>query len=270
VLVPELLSPSEEVRTEARWLLLISLRNQGRLREAMALAAEARIPGSGVRIPGATLELTHLRLILLEMGRSAEAASLFLEPSGAETSAETPPGLAARIETWRLTHAGLALAAAGDTGRVRSLADSVEVLGRLSIFGRDLRLHHFLRGLLLQRQGRHADAVEAFRQALFSTTDGYTRINLEMARSLMVLGRLPEAIAILQPALRGGVDGSNTYVTHTELHEAAAQAFSLAGMNDSARTNYLAVEAAWRRADPEFRDRYGRARAWLDSHQRQD
>jgi predicted Zn-dependent protease len=160
-----------------------------------------------------------------------------------------------------LTLAGTALAAAGDTAAVRRLADSAEVIGAGSNWGRDPRLHHFLRGLLLKRQARHAEAVEAFRRALFSTTDGFTRINLEMAHSLTVTGRPTEAIAILQPALRGGVDGSNSYVTHTELHEALGQAFELAGQTDSARVHYRAVERAWRRADAQFSRRYEIARA---------
>jgi tetratricopeptide (TPR) repeat protein len=155
-----------------------------------------------------------------------------------------------------MTLAGTALAAAGDTAQVRALADSVERVGSSSSFGRDFKLHFFLRGLLLQHENRHGEAVNAFRRSLFSLTDGYTRINLEMGRSLMALQRYPEAIAILQPALRGGVDGSNTYVTHTELHEALAQAFAGAGRRDSAAVHYAAVERAWRFADPQFSERY--------------
>ena len=100
-----------------------------------------------------------------------------------------------------------------------------------------------------------------FRKALFSTTDGYTRINVMMARSLVSLGRFDEAIAVLQPTLRGGVDGSNTYVTGTELHLALADAFAAADRPDSASAHYRAVERAWRNADPIFRDRYERVKA---------
>jgi hypothetical protein len=77
----------------------------------------------------------------------------------------------------------------------------------------------------------------------------------------MALGRPQEAVAVLRPALHGGVDGSNTYLTHTELHEAAAQAFALAGRFDSAAAHYQAVERAWRHADPEYAARYARAKA---------
>jgi predicted Zn-dependent protease len=155
-----------------------------------------------------------------------------------------------------LTLAGTAYAGAGDTATVRRLADSIARLGQESSFGRDPRLHHYLRGLVLQHEGRHADAVIEFERAIFSTTDGFTRINLMMARSLLALHRPAEAVKILQPALRGGVDGSNTYVTHTELQEALAQAFEQAGQADSARAHFTVVERAWRHADPEFRDRY--------------
>jgi hypothetical protein len=95
---------------------------------------------------------------------------------------------------------------------------------------------------------------------MFSATDGYTRINLAMAQSLLALGRAAEAVAILQPVLRGGIDGSNTYLTRTEVHEALADAFSAAGIPDSARVHHQAVERALRNADPRFRPRYERAR----------
>lgn len=83
---------------------------------------------------------------------------------------------------------------------------------------------------------------------------------MEWARSLMALRRPDDAVVILRSALRGGVDGSNTYVTHTELHEALAQAFALAGKQDSAATHFQTVERAWRWADPELHDRYRAAR----------
>jgi hypothetical protein len=45
----------------------------------------------------------------------------------------------------------------------------------------------------------------------------YTRTNVEMAKSLLELGRYGDAIAILEPALRGSLEASNLYVTHTEI-----------------------------------------------------
>jgi tetratricopeptide (TPR) repeat protein len=249
------MTSSPERRGEASWLLGISLRNQGRLREATALAERGVVPGTPIRIPGPP-DPTSVAIAAFDAGQPRESARIFLSRADAIRAGTDPPGLKARVLSWNLTLAATALAAAGDTAMVRALADSVERIGALSRFGRDGRLHYFLRGLLFQRQGRHADAVDAFRRSLFSLTDGYTRTNLEMARSLMALRRHAEAIAILQPALRGGIDGSNAYVSHTELHEALAQAFEQAGRSDSATVHYAAVEAAWRGADPMLHERY--------------
>ncbi len=143
---------------------------------------------------------------------------------------------------------------------VPQLPDSVQRIDGNSALGRDPRLHHFLRGLLLQSANRHAEAVEAFRAALFSLTDGCTRTNLELAQSH---GAGPAHCCHrgLQPALRGRVDGSNAYVTHTELGWQLAQAFEAAGQLDSAAVQYARVARAWRNADPQFAERYRNALA---------
>jgi predicted Zn-dependent protease len=240
--------------------LAISLRNQGRFREARMLAEHRVLPGLPGRVDDQVDETT-LAVVDLETGRPREAAQRFLEMAADDRRRGGAAGQVARQITWHLTLAGTALAAAGDTASVRALADSVERIGPGSSFGRDARLHHFLRGLLLQHRERHAEAVEAFRRSLFSPTEGYTRINLEMARSLLEVGRDREAVAILQPALRGGVDGSNTYVTHTELHETLGRAFEQGRHRDSAAAHYAAVERAWRSADPILTARYRAARA---------
>lgn len=262
--ISELRTQTPEERGELPWLLAFALRNQGRFREAHALAAEGALPGNSTRLTGHS-DLVTLAIVALEDGRARESARRFLDMVATDRAAGQGAGFTARNVTWHLTLAATALAAAGDTAAVRALADSVERIGARSSVGRDLRLHHFLRGLLLQRQNRHAEAVESFRSALFSLTDGYTRINLEIARSLGHLGRHAEAIAVLQPALRGGVDGSNTYVTHTELHEALARAFDAAGRRDSADVHYAAVARAWRSADRGLGERYRFARDRAES-----
>ncbi|MEP6872698.1 MAG: hypothetical protein ABI939_12735, partial [Anaerolineaceae bacterium] len=245
---------NDGLRREAWWLLMLSLRDQGRLREADSVRRvwQAADQGRGTRpnpAPDALMigmELGHPEISIRSMRHDAERTA----------RSNDPPGIRNRYLVWFLSLAGTAYAAAGDTAVLRRLADSVETLGETSQFGRDARLHYFLRGLLLQREGRHAEAVDAFRRSLFSLTDGYTRINLMMARSLLELHRAGEAIAILRPAIHGGVDGSNTYTSRTELHEAMALAFEQAGQADSARVHWRAVESAWRLADPVFRNRY--------------
>jgi DNA-binding SARP family transcriptional activator len=260
-LLSDLLSPSLETRGDARWLLLLSLRDQGRLREGRALALENRIPGSTRRVQGLAPELILSATLLQGMGRPDSAAKLLhAEAQRVLASTGLPPGWRARDATWRLTLAGTAYAAAGDTAAVRRLADSIEVIGQESNFGRDPLLHHYLRGILLRQAGRHAEAVDQLRRALWSITDGYTQINLALARSLLALGRAADAIAVLRPAIHGGVDGSNTYTSRTELHEAMALAFERAAQPDSAAVHWRTVASAWRRADPELRAQYERAR----------
>jgi len=196
------------------------------------------------------------------MGHAREAASLF--DSLATFSGD--PRLRsryARYLCWMLTLRATALAAAGDTALLQRLADSLEILGQQSSYGRDRRLFHHIRGLLFVARGRQAQAAREFRQAVWSLTYGYTRTNLELARALMTLGRPRDAIAVLEPAFHGPLDASNLYVTHTELHEMLARAFDAAGQRDSAIAHYRWVVAAWQNADPEFRPRVEAARAHL-------
>ena len=96
-----------------------------------------------------------------------------------------------------------------------------------------------------------------------SVTDGYTRNSYELARTLLALGRPTDAIAVLQPAFRGSLQGSNLYITHTELHEVIAQAFEQAGQPDSAAVHYRYVVRAWAAADSPFRARREKARTRL-------
>ena len=252
-------SPPELIG-ELPWMLAFVLRNQGRLREARELTANGVVPGTSRQLRG-YYDPSTLAIVALESGEHREAARRFLDMVKDDRARNDGRGFVARGVSWHMTLAATAYAAAGDTAQVRALADSVRRIGPHSSIGRDVRLPHFLDGLLLQRERRHAEAVEAFRRAVLSFTDGYTRINLELARSLVALKRYAEAIAVLQPALRGGVDGSNSYLTHTELHEALAETFYAAGQRDSAAVHYAAVERAWRKADPQFAQRYATARA---------
>ena len=237
------------------WLHIASLRQQGRLAEALresgALRAsdDANNAGPTVAFDGSAVQA----LVLLEMGRAREAAALF--DSIAIRSAPTGPLLhsrAARHRAWMLTHEATALAAAGDTAALPRLADSIEVLGAQSLYGRDRLLHHHVRGLLFDARGRPDLAAREFTQALYSPSLGYTRTNLELARTLVALQRPADAVAILRSALHGPLDASNMYVSRTELQEALAHAFDAAGVKDSARSYYARVGQAWRAGDPPF------------------
>ena len=189
-----------------------------------------------------------------------------LESVVPRVTAALSAGRFGRELTWSLARRGTAAAMAREFDLARRLADSAEVVGQESLFGRDPLLHFFVRGLVAQSSGDHQTAVDFFRRSVFSWNFGFTRANLELARSLLALGRASEAIGPLQSALRGGWDGSNLYVTRTELHELLAQAFAATGSRDSAAVHFTVVEGAWRRSDPEFAARYQAVRDWLGRH----
>ena len=241
---------SEHGFPDAEWFLAISLRDQGRLAEASTLTIAKGHP---------------LRpQLLFERGRWREAAVAFETVAHLMLAPSQPLiGHPAKNLAFNLTHVATCLAAAGDTGRLAALADSVEAAGRESVFGRERRLGHYIRGLLLAARGQWEPAAVEYRNAIFSWNEGYTRVNYELAKALLHLGRPRDAIAALQPAFRGSLEAANLYITRTELHELLAQAFDSAGMRDSALVHWRAVESAWRNADPEFRRRWEFARQRL-------
>jgi DNA-binding SARP family transcriptional activator len=240
--------------------LLFALRNEGRLEDAIELHQTGWLPGFPA-VPKNPNDF-DAGILALERGEARSAAAVFHEKA-LHVQPRWSAGLQARVRTWNRTLEGMALAAAGDTGAVRALIDSVEQSGRRSAYGRDQRAHHYLRGLMFAAQHRDEDAVAEFRAAIHSPNFGFTRVNHELARALLRLGRPSEAIATLQSSLRGEIDASNLYITRTDLHETLAQAFAAAGQRDSAAHHYRAVVNAWQRADPIYRGRRARAAEWL-------
>lgn len=246
-------------RREALWYLVISLRSQGQLREALAVARQLRAfdaPSSngGGNPPQSALSEA---IVLFDLGRFRQAAALW-DSLGHQPSDSRGDAWQARHRAWTWTHVAAALHAAGDTAALKTLIPGIEAFGSRSSYGRDPRLHHHARGLLLAARGSHTQAAAEFRRAIFSPTGGYTRTNLELARVLLRLDKPNEAVAILRSAFRGPLQASNLYVTHTELHEALGQAFEAAGQPDSAAAHYRWVQRAWQSADPELRVRHAR------------
>jgi DNA-binding SARP family transcriptional activator/tetratricopeptide (TPR) repeat protein len=250
-------------RIDAYWTLAISLRQQGRLADALEAAHRLRaiIPKNAALIPASAPTLAALEAqILLEIGRPRASAALFDSIARGREELESGP-TAARRMAWNLTHSATARAAAGDTAALGRLVDSVQSLGATSGLGRDVRLHHYVRGLLLVARHDDQGAVRELQQAMLSPTFGYTRASYELARALTRVGRPAEAVAVVQPALRGSIESSNLYVTRTELHELLAQAWDAANGRDSAAVNYRVVANAWRRADPPLQARRAQAEA---------
>jgi DNA-binding SARP family transcriptional activator/TolB-like protein len=237
----------------AEWLRFrrpcaIGLREQGRFREALALVRGR--PG-GMARAGALPRDTLLEAVLdLEMGRPLAAAEEFRQAAAAEAGDRArPPGLAAGAVAWYLTLAATARVAAGDTLGARALIDTVQAAGMRSLDPRDAGLHRFLRGALLARAGEHEGAVRELRAAISSPSQGFTRINVELAASLMALGRPREAVPVLRAPLRGNMGDSELLATHTELHRMLARAFAAAGQRDSALAHAAVAERNWRGAD---------------------
>ena len=259
----ELPSATAAAFGELRWWCTIALRMQGQYRAALRLARDGVIPGAAAARSEMGIEPVQSAWLDFEMGRPLAAALQFRRFAAEAQSLQEPPGTMARRVAWNLTLAATALFATGDTTAARPLADSIEAIGRRSLFGGDPRLHHFVRGLILARAGHHDDAVVAYRSALISPPFGYTRISYELGKSLLALNRPAEAIVALRGPLHGGVDGSGLYVTRTEFHELLAQAFNVAGQHDSAATHYAVVARAWRNGDPSVTARYLVARDYL-------
>lgn len=257
--LPQLMWTSTSLdAAQARWYSLIALRNQGRIREAERLHLTGRIDGPRPLEVGEAPDAFNTAILAMARGDGRAAARTF-EGMSPPDSAVWAVGHVARHYAWFRTLAGMAWATAGDTLRVRALADSVEWWGRRSLYGRDRRLHHYLRGLVHVAAKRDEEAVREFREAIHSPSLGFTRVNYELGRALLRLDRPADAIGALQPALRGEMDASNLYITRTELHELLAEAFDRAGRRDSAAVHYQAVVRAWRRADPAFHARRARA-----------
>ena len=250
------------LQSNALWDLTISLREQGRLAEALDVArqerlVDARILGSKWFGPN-VLEAQ----VLLESGQPAKAAILF-DSLVHQPRVGDAPSQQARGAAWMLTQSLGARIAAGDTTSAAKLVDSLRALGERSGFGRDRLLHRYVRGLLLAARGSDAASIDELKAAIFAPTTGFTRTNYELARLYLRTKRPQDAIAVLQPALRGSLDASNLYVSRTELHERLAQAWDAAGNADSAAAHYAWVTKAWSSTDPSLAHRAAAARARL-------
>ena len=265
ILLPRIRDPNPQVQVDALWDLTISLREQGRLTEALDAARRTREPTARV-LAGATSGPAPINVleaqVMLEMGKPRAAFVLFDSLARVRPPTEVA-SQRARAMAWMLAQAAGALFTAGDTAPLAHLADSIQKLGEQSGYGRDRRLHHYVRGLAYAARHDDGRAIEEFRSAIYSLPAGFTRTNYELARVYLREGRPRDAVAALQPIFRGALDGSNLYVTRTEIHELLARAWDAAGSPDSAAAHYQWAASAWHTADASLLPRVQTARRRL-------
>jgi tetratricopeptide (TPR) repeat protein len=232
-----------------------SLLAQGRNNEALVLAQRMRVVSSDAS--NAIQQATAL------FAAGEFKASGLLFDSVAAIPFSTWPSRNARHRAWMLSLAAGGYAAAGDTARLRLLDDSVRIEGSRSGYRRDQLLHHYVHALRLRAAGRNAEAIAAFRESIYSPVEGNSRGVLELARTLVSVGRPAEAVPLLRAALAGPVGASGQYTNRTELHELLARAYEQTGQTVQAVQSYRYVVNAWQNADAPLRQRHAYARARL-------
>lgn len=233
------------IRQNVLWYRVLGLRYQERFGEALDVARDYRRILEEAAITGHPPVWAPIleAQVLVEIGRPREGAALW-EAMAAHPYEPDSPSRSARHRAWTLTHTATALAATGNTTRLRALADTIEMLGAQSAYGRDPRLHHYVRGLVHSARGDDVTAADEYRRAVFSTTAGYAPINLELGRTLLALDRPEEAIRVLRGALRGPLDAGNLYVKRTDIHALLARSYEAAGQPDSAAVHQQWVQRA--------------------------
>jgi DNA-binding SARP family transcriptional activator/TolB-like protein len=242
------LAPTETAQ-RARTLLVLSLRAQGRLNEALVQARAILQPGRRSRgaavAPAATLEAW----LLADLGRPDAAAAL-LDSIARWSVPGDDPSAAAGNRITALTHRASLAAQFGDTARLVQLADEVRQLIPLDGERQRRDFDRYIVGLLWAARGDDASAERALREALFSPALGYSRINTALAEVHLRSGRPLDAVAVLQPVVRGGVSAWSAHVSRTDARALLGRAWEEAGSPDSALHHYDRAIDAWRNADP--------------------
>lgn len=161
-------------------------------------------------------------------------------------------GDAARAFAWPRALEADALAASGDTLFLKAIADSIEMVGAQSYYGRDWKLFHHVRGLIAERGKRYSEAEREFASARWGYA-GWTRTIAELASVELAQGHAREAITTLRYAYASTPDAMGRYLPLSELDLRMSNAFRAAGMADSAQVYRDYVVRAWKNADPEVK-----------------
>jgi len=244
--------PSSDLRASAYDLRVLLLRERGQLR-----ASNIALDRAAADLPNAGIQTVLVRGNNLGRLGSYAAAETLYERSAHGPRFETrefpPSGTASRGFCWHHALLADAIAASGDTVRLRALADTLSVGCAKSFFGRDRRLHHHVRGLLAMQQGRWFDAEAELQQARWGVAESWTRSSVALAKTELALKQPRAALVALRDAYATPLDGMGRYQLRSEIDLLMAQAFREAGEADSARLYEGYVRRAWHNADPEVR-----------------
>ena len=235
------------------------LRERGQYRAAARTYATALAQARGIG------EATAVRLpyasSLARAGERAAAWRVFEQAGHVAHGAGAGTLIISQTDearTFAWPHALLAdalfLSGSRDTLQLLALADSIETIGHRGAFGRDWRLPFHVRGLVAEIGGRWAEAERLFERARWGR-GGWTRTNVELARTQLAQGRARDAIVSLRDARYGTLDGMGRYAPSTEIDAEIAETFLAARMPDSARVYLMRLRAAWAEADPVGRRR---------------
>ncbi|HET9512715.1 MAG TPA: hypothetical protein VFO95_02210, partial [Gemmatimonadales bacterium] len=136
-----------------------------------------------------------------------------------------------------------------DPELVARAADSAEAWGRRSGKLREMGIAAHARALTHLVRSDTTGAIRGLERAIWSPTLGFTLTNYRLAELDLAGGDGLRAANLLRPALRGGLESTNLYVTHTDLHQLLAEAYDHLGLKDSARVHWRWVAGALARAD---------------------
>ncbi len=231
-------------------------RTLGRLRQALLLAGS---PSADQR-PAQVEDQVEVGMLDFESGRIRLAGETFRRLAAAsQANPSIGPAPAGRF----LALAAVADRAAGDSLRLRPLADTLAALEEKTLSGRRSRLALFARALLLEQAGRPDEALVLMKDAIGEWAADFPRLNYELGRIAVRAGRPGDAIGPARAALRASGSEWGAAVSRGDLHELLATAFNALGQVDSARVHHRWVERAWEGADPVLERRRAAARASL-------
>jgi DNA-binding SARP family transcriptional activator/TolB-like protein len=235
---------------QAYWALAISLRNQARWRELAELSASQWARASDAERAGDLGRRlgTNLALLQLESGHPRAAITILDSLTRYQDPQQPLGGRAFRL-TLLYTMLAEAALQVGDRDLVGRAADSAEAWGRRSGKLREMGIAAHARALTHLVRSDTAGAIRGLERAIWSPTIGFTLTNYRLAELYLAGGDGRRAANLLRPALRGGLESTNLYVTHTDLHQLLARAYDHLGLKDSARVHWRWVAGALARAD---------------------